>query len=103
MVGVVNTGQLLEQKAGQRRVENGAGAKWKPSGKVPRFPFCFFWSAGPSTGRFETLRRIAGSGVLLSCALCRRKSGHLSFLPCSLLTEFLPFDVVDGVQPGLLN
>lgn len=24
-------------------------------------------------------------------------------LPCSLLTEFLPFDVVDGVQPGLLN
>lgn len=24
-------------------------------------------------------------------------------LPCSLLTEFLPFDAVDGVQPGLLN
>lgn len=27
LVGVVDTGQPLEQKAGQRRVENGAGAK----------------------------------------------------------------------------
>lgn len=31
----------LGQKAGQRRVENGAGAKQKPPGKGPRFPFWF--------------------------------------------------------------
>lgn len=64
MVGVANTGQLREREAGHRRVENGAGAKWKTPRKVPRIPFYFLWGAGPSTQKLEKSRRRAGCSVL---------------------------------------